>query len=163
MRKETVRNANVLHVDYYDVKKRKCRTKQTINGKRFLREQYLSIKIYRNFGDWRNDKECQMFVCEKFDEWGVVFSEMELHFYSNKNQRITEWNDWTTVVECFCGFSSPIAMEKNAALITDTFESELFLRRNKDYRIFPGQFREKPTHFTAKDIRMCLLIFTEGK
>ena len=43
---------------------------------------------------------------EKFEEWGVVFSEIKLHFYSNKNQRITEWIDWTTVVECFCGFGS---------------------------------------------------------
>ena len=43
MRTETIKKANFINVRYKDVKKRKCRTKQTINGKRFLRETYLSI------------------------------------------------------------------------------------------------------------------------
>ena len=56
---------------YEDVKKRKCRTKQKIDGKRFLREQYLSLKIYTTFGDWTTDAECEDFLREKWAHWGV--------------------------------------------------------------------------------------------
>ena len=52
--KETVRNAILIHEGYEDVKKRKCRTKQRINGKRFLREKYLSL---HKFG---LDNQCRM-------------------------------------------------------------------------------------------------------
>lgn len=139
------------------MKKRKCRTKQLIDGQRFLREQYLSLKIYRNFGEWVSDVECKDYLCEKFREWGVVYDALEIHFYTKNARRTTNWIEWSTVVEVFMGFDSAITMEAMTKLIYAKLTKYLFLRTMRDFRIFPGQFREKPTHFTPEDIRMLLL------
>ena len=84
-------------------------------------------------------------LCEKFENWGLVYDEME-----KIEKRTTEWNDSNTVVECLIGFYSEISTEKSAKLIY--ILKNLVLRRNKDYRLFPGSYREKPTHFSAENI-----------